>query len=298
MFRIFSLTTLVILGLASSLQATPTPTPTPRKSFLSVLKPRVNPSATVARTGAAVGRSTHLGVDRTAQTPAPKPVAKPKPKSSPAATRTSPKPTATPSKAAKSPTPTPGATTHGTPSPQKEISAEASASPTPSPQMEKLTASPTPMSSPTTTPEPTSTVAATATATPTATPSISPATRPTKTELTLTRFEPPHGTHGDSDYRRAQLSYRISVPSRMEYPTINFTVESSSGKLFERVVRFPSGSTFIDPGDSAEHTVALDTADRDDWAEAYRKSDRATFSWSIEGQSSGRSEMPLKKPWP
>jgi len=84
----------------------------------------------------------------------------------------------------------------------------------------------------------------------------------------------------------------------MEFPTINFTVETSSGKLFERLFTLPAGSAFIEPGDNTEHTVALDPVPRDDWADAYAKTDHATFNWSIEGQSSGRSEMPVKKPWP
>ena len=84
----------------------------------------------------------------------------------------------------------------------------------------------------------------------------------------------------------------------MEFPTINFTVETSSGKLFERVFTLPAGSAFIEPGDNTEHTVALDPVSRDDWAEAYAKTDHATFNWSIEGQSNGRSEMPVKKSWP
>jgi hypothetical protein len=114
----------------------------------------------------------------------------------------------------------------------------------------------------------------------------------------LTKFEPPHGSPGDRDYRTAQLSYRINVPKRMEYPTINFTVETASGKLFERVVRLPGGSAFVEPSDNTEHTSALDPVERDDWADAYAKSDRAKFNWSIEGQSSGGIEKPLKKPWP
>ena len=84
----------------------------------------------------------------------------------------------------------------------------------------------------------------------------------------------------------------------MEYPTINFTVETSSGKLFERVFRLPGGSAFVEPDDNTEHTVALDPVERDDWADAYAKTDRATFNRSIEGKLSGHSEMPLKKPWP
>ena len=84
----------------------------------------------------------------------------------------------------------------------------------------------------------------------------------------------------------------------MEFPTINFTVETSSGKLFERVFTLPAGSAFIEPGDNTEHTVALDPVSRDDWADAYAKTDKATFNWSIEGQSSGHGEMPVKKSWP
>ncbi|HLW34700.1 MAG TPA: hypothetical protein VKS98_03485 [Chthoniobacterales bacterium] len=114
----------------------------------------------------------------------------------------------------------------------------------------------------------------------------------------MTKFQPPHGSPGDRDYRSAQLSYRINAPNRMEYPTINFTVETSAGKLFERVFTLPAGMAFVEPGDHTEHTVALDPVSRDDWADVYSKTDKATFKWSIEGQSSGQSEMPVKKPWP
>src|SRR5205085_4047157 len=133
------------------------------------------------------------------------------------------------------------------------------------------------------------------TATATATPTVS---RPTKIELALTKFEPPHGSHGGPDYRSAQLSYRINVPNRMEYPTINFTVETSSGKLFERVARLPGGSAFVEPDENTEHTVALDPVERDDWAAAYAKTDRVTFNWSIEGQMSGVIEKSVKNSWP
>jgi hypothetical protein len=84
----------------------------------------------------------------------------------------------------------------------------------------------------------------------------------------------------------------------MEYPTINFTVETRSGKLFERVAKLPAGTAYVDPGDDTEHTVALDAVSRDDWADAYAKTDRAAFNWSIEGESSGGIEKPVKKPWP
>src|ERR1700731_1637774 len=277
--RIFCLISVFLLGLALSLNAAPTPTPTPvpKRSFFSSFKPRVNPAATPAKIGSAAARGAHLGVDRSAQTLAPKPTPMPKPKVSTAGARKSPTPT--PSKAATSATP------GSTPSPQKEISPAAEASPTSS--AASASVSPTPM--PTASPTPTST--------PTPTASISPS-RPTKTELRFTKFEPPHGSPGDRDYRGARLSYRINVPNRMEFPTINFTVETSSGKLFERVFTLPAGSAFIEPGDDTEHTVALDPVPRDDWADAYAKTDKATFNWSIEGQSSGHSEKPVKKPWP
>lgn len=84
----------------------------------------------------------------------------------------------------------------------------------------------------------------------------------------------------------------------MEYPTINFSVETSSGKLFERVARLPAGTAYIEPGEDTEHRVALDPAPRDDWNDAYARTDRATFKWSIEGESSGEVEKPVKKAWP
>lgn len=84
----------------------------------------------------------------------------------------------------------------------------------------------------------------------------------------------------------------------MEYPVINFTVETPTGKIFERVFRLPAGSAFVETGDNTEHTVALDPVSRDDWADAYKKTDRAMFNWSIEGESSGGIEKPVKKSWP
>jgi hypothetical protein len=84
----------------------------------------------------------------------------------------------------------------------------------------------------------------------------------------------------------------------MEYPTITFTVETSSGRLFERVSRLPAGSAYVEPGEDIEHTAGLDPAPRDDWADAYAKSDRAMFKWSIEGGPCGWTEKPVKKPWP
>jgi len=282
--RIFSLKSVLLLGLALSLNAAPTPTPTPtpkKKSFFPPFK--VNRSATPSSVGGAANRGAHMGVDRSAQTPPPRPTPTPKPKSTPSGARKSPTPTL--SKAATSATP------RSTPSPQKEISPAAQPSPTSSPAANK-TVPPTPTTTPSSSPSPTPT------ASPSPTASVPPVSRPTKTELTLTKFEPPHGTPGDRDYRSARLSYRINVPNRVEFPTINFTVETSSGKLFERIFTLPAGSAFIEPGDNSEHTVALDPVPRDDWADAYAKTDRATFNWSIEGQSSGRSEMPVKKPWP
>ena len=84
----------------------------------------------------------------------------------------------------------------------------------------------------------------------------------------------------------------------MEYPVIDFSVESDAGKIFHRRFELPSGSAFIEPGDTTEHTVALDPELRDDWAAAYRKSGQAKFGWSIEGHGGGEIEKPLTKAWP
>jgi hypothetical protein len=287
-----------MFGMALTLNATPTPTPTstPKRSFFS---PRVNPSATPARIHAAVGRGAHLGVDRSSPTPIPKPKpsATAKKKAASPEPRKSPTVTPTVGKAATSPTAIP------TPSPQKEKSPEATPSPTPSAATATASPSSTPTPMPTSTPAPTQspspTPTATATPRPTPTPTVTPTVSPpTKIELILTKFEPQHGSPGEPNYRSAQLSYRINVPRRMEYPTINFTVEASAGKLFERVSRLPAGSAYVEPGDDTEHTVALDPAPRDDWADAYAKTDRAKFNWSIEGESSGGIEKPVKNPWP
>lgn len=283
----FWLKSALLLGLVLSLNAapTPTPTPTPKRSFFPAFKPRVNPSATPSRVGSAAKRGAHMGLDRSAQTPVPRPTPTPTPKSKSSQPGARKSPTPTPSKAEKSATPS------STPSPQKEILPVARSS---SVGSESVTPNPTP--SPTSTPTPSPTPSPTASVSPTAT--ISPVSRPTRIELTFSKFEPPHGSPGDRDYRSARLSYRINVPNRMEFPTINFTVETSSGKLFERLFTLPAGSAFIEPSDDTEHTVALDPVPRDDWADVYAKTDRATFNWSIEGQSSGHSEMPVKKPWP
>jgi hypothetical protein len=96
------------------------------------------------------------------------------------------------------------------------------------------------------------------------------------------------------------LSYRLNVPgpNKIEFPVITFAVESSAGKLFSRRFALPSGSAFIEAGDTTERTVALDPAPRSDWADAYGKSEQAKFTWSIEGKSSGEIEMPVRKAWP
>lgn len=84
----------------------------------------------------------------------------------------------------------------------------------------------------------------------------------------------------------------------MEFPTINFTVESAAGKLFERRFALPAGSAFVEPGDAIEHTVALDAVSVDNWPDVYAKSANAKFAWSIEGQGSGEIEKPVRKSWP
>jgi hypothetical protein len=114
----------------------------------------------------------------------------------------------------------------------------------------------------------------------------------------MTKFEPPHGAPGDADYRSARLSYRLRVPSKMDFPDITFTVESPAGKLFARRFALPKGSASIEPNDDTERTVALDPEPRDDWKDAFAKSDNAKFSWSIEDQGGGEVEKPVKKSWP
>lgn len=84
----------------------------------------------------------------------------------------------------------------------------------------------------------------------------------------------------------------------MDFPVIIFSVESGSGKLLQRRFALPQGSASIEPNDDTERTVALDPEPRDDWPDAYAKSDKAKFSWSIEGQGSGDVEKPVKQAWP
>jgi hypothetical protein len=272
-FGLAAITSISVMAAAS-----PTPTPTPKKK--SFLKPTVNPSATPSKAGAALGRGGRIGADRPLPSATPKATATPKSKAkaSPSpARKKSPTPTATPGKTTKSPTPNASA------SPKKETSPKPQPSPTPPP-------SPSP--------SPVETVSPTPTATPAESVAASTPTPPSKLELTLTKFEPPHGKPGDPDYRSARLSYRINVPSKMEFPAIDFAVESSSGKLFERHFALPAGSAFIEPGDATERSVALDAASVDNWADVYAKSENAKFTWSIEGQGSGEIEKSVKKSWP
>ena len=123
---------------------------------------------------------------------------------------------------------------------------------------------------------------------------------PNSVSITLLKFEPVEGSPDEPNYRSARLSYRINVPGtrKVEFPTINFAVEAGGGKLFERRFALPAGSAFLEPGEGIERTVALDPSPRDDWAAAHTKAEKATFSWSIEGQGSGQVEMPLHKAWP
>src|SRR5437764_3849460 len=229
--EIFCPISMVIVGFALSLKAAPAPTPTPapKKSFFSAFKPRANPSATAARTDVAVGRGARLGVDRGTQTPIPRPTPTPKPKSKSSTTGQRKSSTPTPSKAQKSATPGNGSTPTSTPS------ASPTSTPTSTAASDSVTSSPTPP--PSTTSTPVRTPTPTPAATPKSTPTQSPVSPPTKIELTLTTFEPPHGSPGERDYRNAQLSFRINVPKRMEYPVINFTVETRTGRIFERVFR-------------------------------------------------------------
>lgn len=246
-------------ALAIDGRAASSPTPSPTpKKSFLRIKPNVNPSATPSKAGSALGRGAHVGAERPSPTATPK--ATPRPKHSS-------KPSASPAKSSPSPTPKPARSTTPKPSP--------------SPAKEK---SPAPKSSAPPPPE--------------ESPSATPSPAPAKLELTLTKYEPPHGAPGDADYRSARLSYRLNVPSKMEFPAIDFAVESSNGKILQRHFALPKGSASIEPNDNTERTVDLDPEPRDDWTEAFRKSDKAKFTWSIEDQASGAVEKPINKTWP
>jgi hypothetical protein len=266
---------------------TPTPTATPKRLHFSLPKPSVNPSATPSTSHAGLGRGLRLGADR--PSPTPSATSRPIQKSS-----------------------TPAVHKHATAAPAKSPTATPARSPTPAPATSPKSDRPTTSASPppeqtspasSLTPEPSATASVVSDTAPVPAPSASetpPVVRASpKLELTLTKFEPPHGSPGDPDYRTARLSYRFNIPEskRIEFPVITFSVESNSGKLFQRRFELP-GSAFVEPGDTTEHTVALDPTPRGDWADAYSKSDQAKFSWSIEGKSNGAAEMPLHKAWP
>jgi hypothetical protein len=116
----------------------------------------------------------------------------------------------------------------------------------------------------------------------------------------MTKFEPMRGTPGKADYHTARLTYRIHVggKAKVEFPTINFAVETTGGKLFERRFTLPAGSASLEPGDSIDRTVSLDPVASGDWNAAYDKADKAKFSWSVEGQGRGEIEKPVHKTWP
>lgn len=107
------------------------------------------------------------------------------------------------------------------------------------------------------------------------------------------------GLPGQPDYRSARLSYRINVggPGKVEFPVIDFSVESPAGKIFQRHFELP-GRDFLEPGPGIDRTVSLDQVSGDDWAGIYQKTDQAKFSWSIKGQSNGEVEKPVHKAWP
>jgi hypothetical protein len=118
-------------------------------------------------------------------------------------------------------------------------------------------------------------------------------------DITLTKFQPMKGEPGQSDYSNARLSYRITAAGskNLNFPTINFSV-GASPKLFERRFAPPADTAPLQPGQSVDRTVSLDPTAEAEWSAAYAKTDKAKFSWSVEGQSGGEVEMPVHKPWP
>ena len=108
-----------------------------------------------------------------------------------------------------------------------------------------------------------------------------------------------HGSPGEPNYRNAQLSYRITASgsAKLDFPVINFSVESASQKLLERHAAPAAGTAALEPGQPVERTISLDPAADAD-SSTYDKIDKAEFNWSIEGQPGGAVEMPLRKAWP
>ena len=127
----------------------------------------------------------------------------------------------------------------------------------------------------------------------------SPKLAPGAVEITLIKFEPMKGTPGKPDYQSARLSYRIDAggPGKVEFPVIDFSVESPAGKLFQRHFELP-GTDFLEPGPAIDRTVSLDPSPTEDWAGVYQKTDQAKFSWSVKGKSNGSVEKPVHKAWP
>lgn len=107
------------------------------------------------------------------------------------------------------------------------------------------------------------------------------------------------GEPGQPDYSNARLSYTITASGSKDinFPTINFSVESSQ-KLFERRFAPPAGTAPLQPGQSIDRMVSLDPSPEADWSDAYGKTEKAKFRWSVEGQSGGEVEMPVHKAWP
>jgi hypothetical protein len=109
-----------------------------------------------------------------------------------------------------------------------------------------------------------------------------------------------HGSPEDADYRNARISYRITAtgPAKVKFPVINFSVESASQKFFERRFAPPAGTSSLESGQPVERTVSLDPTSDAEGTAAYKKTDKAKFTWSIDGELGGEVEMPLHKSWP
>jgi hypothetical protein len=189
-----------------------------------------------------------------------------------------PTPTKRKLKAASSPTVTPKPTKIDT---KNTVKAQPKSSPTPTATVKKENARPTdavPLAAQT---------------------SVSPRPEKSVVNITFTKFEPMRGEPGEPNYSNARLTYQIKVSGseNINFPTIHFSIEGSQ-KLFARHFVPPAGTSPLQPGESFQRIVSLDPTFEGEWSDAYEKTDKAKFSWSIEGQPGESVEMPLHKPWP
>lgn len=119
--------------------------------------------------------------------------------------------------------------------------------------------------------------------------------------MKLVKFEPASGDSPDAaGFRAPQLTYRITTAEahKMPFPSIDFGVETDSGKLFSRHFELPAGTAFVEPGEGIDRTVSLDPSFGENWGDLYKKSELAKFTWSIADEENGEVQKPVHKPWP